>query len=174
MIIRLATLQDINSITQLVAQVVPVMQAAGNLQWDNTYPNAEVFTNDVHNGQLWVADFDGQIAGVIAIVNAQEPEYAQVTGWDITEPAVVAHRLAVSPDFQGKGIAAALLHQCEAVAREQGVDLIRLDTNTVNRPMQNLFLKIGYSLGGEITLHKKPGLLFMAFEKRLSNQSVDL
>jgi len=168
MIIRLATLQDIEPITQLVAQVVPVMQATGNLQWDNTYPNAEVFTSDVHNGQLWVADENGAIAGVIAIVNDQEPEYAQVPGWDINEPAVVAHRLAVSPDYQGKGIAAALLRQCEEVARQQNVSLIRLDTNTVNRPMQNLFLKLGYNLGGEITLNKKPGLRFMAFEMRLT------
>jgi len=167
MIIRLATLQDIEPITQLVAQVLPIMQATGNLQWDNTYPNTEVFTSDVQNGQLWVADLNGEIAGVIAIVNAQEPEYAQVPGWDITEPAVVAHRLAVSPHHQGKGIAAALLRQCEEVARQQQVSLIRLDTNTVNRPMQNLFLKLGYNLGGEITLNKKPGLRFMAFEMRL-------
>lgn len=166
--IRLATLHDIESIMQLVATVVPMMQETGNLQWDNNYPNTEVFTQDVNNGQLWVADFDGQIAGVIAIVNDQEPEYSQVPGWDITEPAVVAHRLAVSPDFQGKGIAAALLRQCEEVAHQQGVSLIRLDTNTVNRPMQNLFLKLGYNLGGEITLHKKPQLRFMAFEMRLS------
>jgi ribosomal protein S18 acetylase RimI-like enzyme len=166
--IRLATLEDIDPIAQLVAQVVPMMQATGNLQWDDTYPNAEVFTSDVHNGQLWVADEGGAIAGVIAIVNTQEPEYAQVPGWDINEPAVVAHRLAVSPNFQGKGIAAALLRQCEEVARQQNVSLIRLDTNTVNRPMQNLFLKLGYNLGGEIILNKKPGLRFMAFEMRLA------
>jgi ribosomal protein S18 acetylase RimI-like enzyme len=170
MTIRLATLQDIEPITQLVARVVPIMQATGNLQWDDNYPNAEIFTADVHNSQLWVADIEGTIAGVIAIVNAQEAEYAQVPGWDINEPAIVAHRLAVSPDFQGKGIAAALLRQCEEVARQQNVPLIRLDTNTVNRPMQNLFLKLGYNLGGEITLHKKPGLKFMAFEMRLNNE----
>lgn len=167
MTIRLATLQDIESVMQLIAEVLPIMQATGNLQWDNTYPNAEVFTQDVKNEQLWVADFDGQVAGVIAIVNEQEPEYAQIQGWDITEPAVVAHRLAVSPHFQGKGIAAALLRQCEEVARQKSVSLIRLDTNTVNRPMQNLFLKLGYNLGGEITLLKKPDLRFMAFEMRL-------
>lgn len=168
MIIRKATLNDIDPIMQLIAQVLPIMQATGNLQWDDTYPNAEVYTSDVQFGQLWVADIDGAVAGVIAIiVNQQEPEYAQVPGWDINEPAIVAHRLAVSPHMQGKGIAAALLHQCEVVAIENNISLIRLDTNTVNRPMQNLFLKLGYNLGGEITLSKRPSLSFMAFEKRL-------
>ena len=36
MIIRLATLNDIPAIMQLVAEVVPVMQASGNFQWDIT------------------------------------------------------------------------------------------------------------------------------------------
>ncbi|WP_342645670.1 GNAT family N-acetyltransferase [Mucilaginibacter sp. CSA2-8R] len=169
--IRLATLADIDAIMQLVKEVVPMMQATGNLQWDDHYPDAEVFTADVQADQLWVADVDGHIAGVIAITLGQEPEYGQVPEWDINETAVVAHRLAVSPSMQGKGIANSLLQQCEVVARQKNIPLIRLDTNTVNRPMQNLFLKIGYHLGGEITLHKKPGLKFMAFEKRLELQS---
>jgi GNAT superfamily N-acetyltransferase len=166
--IRLAELSDLDAIMLLVKQVLPVMQATGNLQWDETYPNAEAFTTDIQAEQLWVADEDDVIAGVIAITQKQEPEYAQVPNWDINEPAVVAHRLAVSPIMQGKGIAAALLHQCEEVAKEKGISLLRLDTNTVNRPMQNLFLKIGYSLGGEIILNKRPTLKFMAFEKRLT------
>ncbi|MDT3405118.1 GNAT family N-acetyltransferase [Mucilaginibacter terrae] len=167
MTIRLATLQDIQLIMQLINEVLPIMQATGNLQWDNTYPNPEVFTADVENSQLWVADIDGAVAGVIAICTGQEPEYGQVPGWDVTEPAIVAHRLAVSPHMQGKGIANALLNQCEVVANEKQIPLIRLDTNIINRPMQNLFLKIGYNLGGEIALVKRPGMRFLAFEKRI-------
>jgi ribosomal protein S18 acetylase RimI-like enzyme len=166
--IREATLSDIEPVMQLVKQVLPAMQASGNLQWDNTYPNAEAFTQDVHNNQLYIAEVDGAVAGVIALTIGQEPEYAQVPTWDITEPALVAHRLAVGPHMQGKGIAAALLQHAEVVAAQNGLSLIRLDTNVVNRPMQNLFLKLGSVLGGEITLNKRPNLRFMAFEKRLS------
>ena len=64
MIIRLATLDDIPGIMQLIAGVVPVMVAAGNYQWDNTYPNAAVFEADIVKKQLWVADGGGDIAGV--------------------------------------------------------------------------------------------------------------
>jgi GNAT superfamily N-acetyltransferase len=168
MIIRQAVTADIPLIMELITKVLPMMQATGNLQWDDTYPNAEAFTADVAHDQLWVADIEGAIAGVIAVViNQQEPEYAQVPGWDITVPCIVAHRLAVDPQMQGKGIAAALLQQCEVVGLNHGINLIRLDTNTVNRPMQNLFLKLGYNLGGEIILNKRPNLRFMAFEKHL-------
>ena len=88
----------------LVRRVVPLMRASGNLQWDDEYPNAGVFERDVKLAQLWVAEIDGAIVGVAAITTDQEPEYAQV-GWDITEPAVVVHRLAVDPAFRGQGVA---------------------------------------------------------------------
>ncbi|UEG54551.1 GNAT family N-acetyltransferase [Mucilaginibacter daejeonensis] len=166
--VRKAIQTDVDAIMALIAEVVPVMQQQGNFQWAADYPNAQIFTTDIQHERLWVAVYDEQVVGVIAICEGQEPEYAQITDWDVTEPAIVAHRLAVSPHMQGKGIAAALLHQCEVVAAERNVGLVRLDTNSVNRPMQNLFLKIGYNLGGEILLPKRPGLTFLAFEKRLN------
>jgi len=96
MLIRLATLNDIPQIIQLITEVVPVMITSGNLQWDNNYPNIAVFTNDIDRGQLWIAEIEGKIAGITAITTDQEPEYAKV-GWDIKEIAIVTHRLAVSP-----------------------------------------------------------------------------
>jgi hypothetical protein len=65
--IRLATREDLVSLTALVSRVVPLMRAQGNLQWDDTYPNPEVFGSDIERGQLWVAEVDGRIAGVVAI-----------------------------------------------------------------------------------------------------------
>lgn len=164
--IRPATLSDIDSILQLVRRVVPLMRASGNLQWDDTYPNAQVFERDVHLNQLWLAEIDNQIAGVAAITTDQEPEYATV-GWDITEPAIVVHRLAVDPAFQGKGIAAALMTQAEKVALDRGITVLRVDTNTQNPATQRLFPKLGYTLAGEIELSFRHGLRFLCYEKRL-------
>src|SRR5476649_1563238 len=103
MTIRPATLQDIEQIMALIAGVVPVMNASGNFQWDSGYPNPQVFEQDVALNQLWVADVDGNIAGVAALTTDQEPEYANV-GWDINEPAIVTHRLAVGVNYRGQGI----------------------------------------------------------------------
>jgi len=127
--VRQAKYDDVIAVMELVCRVVPRMRASGNLQWDDTYPNAEVFKRDVGLAQLWVAEMDGEIAGVAAITTDQEPEYANV-GWDISEPAIVVHRLAVDPSFRGKGIAAALMLQAETVARSRGIAVLRVDTNT--------------------------------------------
>jgi len=150
----------------LVRRVVPGMRAAGNLQWDDVYPNERVFANDVVQGQLWVAEVGGAIAGVAAITTDQPPEYAEV-GCDVNETAVVVHRLAVDPAYRGAGIAKALMEQAEAVARAGGIVVLRVDTNTQNEATQRLFPKLGYRLAGEIGLASRPGLRFLCYEKRL-------
>ncbi|WP_299464653.1 GNAT family N-acetyltransferase [Mucilaginibacter sp.] len=164
--IRLATSKDIPQIMNLIADVVPLMIASGNLQWDDKYPNPEVFENDIKLNQLWVADVDGAIGGVTAITTEQYPEYEQV-GLDINETAIVTHRLAVSPHFRGKGIAAALLMQAEYEAIERGIETLRVDTNTKNEATQKLFPKLGYTFLGEMGLEFRPGLRFYCYEKRL-------
>jgi ribosomal protein S18 acetylase RimI-like enzyme len=166
MTIRLATQEDISGLMELLQQVVPLMRAAGNLQWDASYPNAAVFDRDIALGQLWVAEIDGSLAAVAAVMTDQEPEYAQV-GWDIEESAVVVHRLAVNPQFRGAGLAAALMKKAEEVALQREISVLRVDTNTQNEATQRLFPKLGYGLAGEISLGFRPGLRFLCYEKRL-------
>ena len=164
--IRLATVADIPSIMQVIAEVVPGMIASGNFQWDHTYPNAAVFEEDISLGQLWLAETDGGIAGVSAITTEQYAEYADV-GLDINETAIVTHRLAVSPRYRGRGIAAMLMQQAEQVAADKGIAVLRVDTNTTNKATQSLFPKMGYRFAGEMGLAFRPGLRFYCYEKRL-------
>jgi len=148
MTIRLATLDDVLAI----------------MQWDNTYPNAKVFENDIALNQLWVADVDGEIGGITAITTDQDQEYAEV-GWDITETAIVTHRLAVSVNHRRKGIAEALLKQAEIVAQSRGIKILRIDTNSNNKATRLLFPKLGYEFAGEISLSFRPNLRFYCYEK---------
>lgn len=142
------------------------MREAGNFQWDNHYPNETVFGQDIAKNQLWVADINGQLAGLAALTEDQEPEYAQV-GFDLSQRAIVTHRLAVDPFFRGQGVAAALLAQAERIAIERAISFLRIDTNSENQITQKLFPKLGYRFAGEITLSFRPGLRFMAYEKKL-------
>ncbi len=164
MILRKGRAEDIAAVLEIVRAVVPLMRAAGNLQWDDVYPNAEVLTGDVDRGELWVAEVDGRIAGMAAITTDQSPEYAEV-GWDLAVLAVVPHRLAVDPSVHGRGIAAALMLKAEEVARELGITRLRVDTNTHNLATQRLFPKLGYVYAGEISLDFREGMRFLCYEK---------
>ncbi|WP_139925319.1 GNAT family N-acetyltransferase [Hymenobacter sp. DG01] len=166
-LLRPATLADIPAILALIRRVVPLMQASGNQQWSADYPNAEVFEQDVAKGHLWVAELNGAVAAVAALThNDQDAEYAQAD-WDVAEPALVTHRLAVDPAAQGHGLAVALLEQAELLARQQGLRVLRVDTNSENQATQRLFPKLGYRYAGEITLAFRPGLRFFCYEKLL-------
>ncbi len=170
MLIRQALSSDIPAMLQLLARIVPVMRAGGNFQWDNAYPNRQVFEEDIRSGQLWVAVLDAQIAGFAAITTDQEPEYAQV-GWDLSEPAIVTHRLAVDLEFRGRGVGKALLVRAEEEAARRGIRVLRIDTNTNNAATNSLFPALGYRFSGEIGLGFRPGLRFNCYEKRLTDRT---
>jgi len=164
--VRPATEADLPAILQLVREVVPLMNAGGNLQWDADYPNETVFRSDIARRQLWVAELDGAVAGVAALTTDQDPEYADAD-WEPGREAIVTHRLAVAPGAQGRGVAAALLGQAERLAIERGLYLLRIDTNSENQATQRLFPKLGYRFAGEIGLKYRPGLRFFCYEKQL-------
>jgi len=159
-------LTDVPRIMQMIDEVVPAMRLSGNFQWDHNYPNAEVFEKDIEKQQLWIAEDGGAVAGVAAITTDQEPEYANV-GWDLSEQAIVIHRLAVSIHHRGKGIAEKLMQQAEQVGRERGTTVMRIDTNSTNKATRQLFPKLGYEYAGEIGLAFRPNLRFYCYEKRL-------
>ncbi|MDF7814267.1 GNAT family N-acetyltransferase [Hymenobacter sp. YC55] len=166
MLLRRATATDLPAIIALVRRVVPLMNEAGNYQWSADYPNEAVFQNDITQQQLWVAELAGQLVGIAALTRDQDEEYSQAD-WDVTEPALVTHRLAVDPAAQGQGVAVALLQQAETLAAEQGLKVLRVDTNSENVATQRLFPKLGYRFAGEITLAFRPGLRFFCYEKQL-------
>ncbi len=160
---------DIPAVMAILRRVVPEMLAAGNLQWDDAYPNELVFQQDIARSQLWVAELDGNIAGVAAFTTDPEVEYAQA-GLNPDELAIIIHRLAVDPAARGAGVAIALMNQAEQIARERGIHTLRVDTNTLNEATQRLFPKLGYGFAGEISLQIRPDLRFFCYEKRLSQR----
>jgi ribosomal protein S18 acetylase RimI-like enzyme len=164
--LRLATPTDLPAILEIVRAVVPLMRAVGNLQWGADYPNSAVFTHDIDQDQLWVALQNDRPVGVAALTTTQEPEYAQV-GWDLTEPAIVVHRLAVDPASQGMGVATALMLHAEHLARSRRIGVVRVDTSAENAATQRLFSKLGYTFAGELALAFRPGLRVLAYQKQL-------
>ena len=64
MLLRLGTEQDLPQIVALIHEILPAMHEAGNFQWDAKYPLETDFRKDVVNSPLWVAEIEGEIAGV--------------------------------------------------------------------------------------------------------------
>lgn len=168
--IRLGLESDLQNIGLIVAEVVPLMQAVGNFQWDHNYPLPEDFAKDVINNELWVAEMEIdnklEIVGVAALTEDQPGEYGPYC--DLNDKCIVPHRMAVLPKCQGKGVSHLFMLKAEELAIEKGFYLIRVDTNSVNKAMQGLFAKNNYKYLGDVNLNGKPSdMMFRVYEKSL-------
>ncbi len=168
-LVRAGATEDLDTIEAIIAQVVPVMNAEGNLQWNSTYPLRFHFQKDLDKKELWVACHNNKVLGVI-VCSFETPEEYSALGshWDVGIPSLVPHRMAVDPTAKRLGVAKTLLKFAETLAVSRGLDRIRVDTCTRNSATMSLFPQLGYTSMGEIQLHgKPPELWFMCFEKLL-------
>lgn len=167
--IRRGTSDDIPSILKIIRKVVPIMNSKNNFQWTPAvYPLEDDFRKDVEQNCCYVAvdTITSDIVGVAALTEDQPPEYGDAC--DIADKAIVPHRVAVDPDYQGKGIAKLLFNHADVLAKQREYKYVRVDTNTMNLAMQNLFVKCGFILKGEISLAgKHSGMRFLCYEKAL-------
>lgn len=170
MIIRKATASDVDQVMLFIPAVVKMLNDGGNFQWDANYPLATDFLGDVENNTLYVAVdelCDDKVVGVAALTTDQYPEYADV-GMDTSEKAIVPHRVAVSVEYRGQRIAEKFFVKAEELAKELGIDLVRVDTNVKNLAMRHIIEKMGYQHFGDVGFSFKPAdQRFCCFEKRL-------
>lgn len=84
-------------------------------------------------GAILVALFDGEVAGVCALIRMQDPDY----DFELA-------KMAVSPKFQGKNIGWLLGQAAIAKAKSLGAAAIYLESNTMLQPAIKLYLKLGF------------------------------
>lgn len=162
---RKATIHDIESVWKVLQDAILRRKADGSNQWQDGYPNPEVIANDVARNAGFVLEANNKIAGYMALLINDEPEYANLKGkWLSDGDFVVFHRLAVASGFLGKGVARQLFLQVEQFAREKSLHSIKADTNFDNAAMLHLFEKTGYTYCGKVYFR---GSERLAFEKLL-------
>lgn len=169
LIIRKAASNDINDIIDIINLVVPIMNSNNNFQWNvGIYPLKSDFEKDIDNDILWVAIEDDKVIGVAALDHECPIEYKDA-GCDINTKCIVPHRLAVHPSNQGKGIALALMMKAIDLAKDNNYNFVRVDTNSLNNKMQNMFTKLGFTNRGPIKLIGKPeDQIYLCYELQLS------
>ncbi len=71
------------------------------------------------------------------------------------------NRIAVHPDFRGRGIAAQIVNECEVFLRSVAAEIISCLIEDFNKPSVQLFRKLGYVHGENV----------MYFSKRKSEET---
>jgi len=155
MVIRLATPQDVPQVMAIVARCVSDMRAHGVDQWDDLYPNEEVFREDVRSRSLFLAERDGACVAAVALNDVQPEQYRSVAWRSTDGPALVVHRLCVHPDCQRQGLGVRLMEFAEQFARRRGFRSIRLEVYPTASAAVALYSRLGYALVGQVRFPRR-------------------
>ena len=164
--IRHAKIEDLDKIMKIINETVKEMNENGNFQWDKSYPNREVFINDIKEETLYTVVNDSDEVTGLAVANFESFKEYENLEWKSDKEDYVIHRLAVDNAYRNEGVAAFLMENIEKEIIKKGKSFMRTDTNSKNLKAQKFFEKIGYKFVGEIVV---PGLenSFFCYEKRL-------
>jgi ribosomal protein S18 acetylase RimI-like enzyme len=134
-------------------------------QWNSTYPSLEILESDIKKGQMWELSSEKQVKGIIVLTPEMDEEYKSVKWLTKNEKNLYIHRLAVDPDFQGRGYARKLMDFAEKYAADNKFNSIRLDTFSQNKRNQKFYEKRNYTKLGTVFFPNQSDFPFFCYEK---------
>jgi len=164
MIIRKAEISDLENIMLMYKSCVAGMVENGIDQWDETYPNDEIISEDLNVGTYYVAEMNETIIGGINIDKNQDDTYLSLDWEDKSDSFLVVHRLGVKEECWNKKIGKYLMLFAEKLVLEKGLKSIRLDTYSGNPKAMEFYRRLGYTELGTIDL-KPDKDKYYCFEK---------
>ena len=154
---RKAEISEKEMIWKILKQAIERRKKDGSEQWQDGYPNLDIINNDIEKGVGFVLTNHGNIVGYTAILINDEPEYEKIKGaWLSNSDYVVFHRVAISENHLGKGLAKKLMEHIEDFALKNKIYSIKADTNFDNKAMLKIFENFNYSYCGQVFFRGQP------------------
>jgi ribosomal protein S18 acetylase RimI-like enzyme len=163
--IREATVDDLDAILKITKSCAKKLVSKNIFQWNEYYPNRNVFENDLYNKWLYVTVKENKVIGSVCVSDLIDDEYATVK-WltPNNNNNIYIHRLAVDPDYQGVGYAQKMMSFAEEFAKKNKYKSIRLDTFSKNMKNQKFYKQRGYKKLGEIFFPNQSMYPFYCYE----------
>lgn len=166
---RRAKESDLSKIMEIIEDARRFMRKFDMDQWQNGYPNEDVFRHDIALGECYVAVCDSEIAGVMVVSIVPEVCYEKIVGqgWLTDKQTYMTiHRMAVSEKYRGTKIAKRMIDFAEKICKEQNRTSLRVDTHEKNLAMKSFLQKQGFVYCGIVDYKNTVGdTLRVAYEK---------
>lgn len=166
----LAQTRHLGEMCRITAEAKSQLKRLGLDQWQKGYPSREVWETDIRNQAAWLAVENDRVLGAFAFQTTPDVSYGEIDGKWLTDGAYASmHRVCVSDDSKGKGVAGQMFAYGFAMAGELGFGSVRIDTHPGNLPMQRALKKAGFVPCGTIYLKGgcEDGNARIAFERLL-------
>lgn len=162
--IRCAKVQEIPDILRITRACATHMADRGIFQWNEYYPRLEIIEKDLARQELYVLIEHAAIIGLVVITTLMDEEYKAINWLTANRNNLYIHRLAVDPEYQGKGYARQLMDFAEDLANKAGAVSIRLDTFSQNERNQQFYAQRGYKQLGDIYFPNQSAHPFYCYE----------
>ena len=162
--IKKAVSKDVAEIYALTKSCAKHLIENGIFQWNEQYPSSEVLNKDIELQQLYKLEIDNRIVGIIVLTEIEHVEYKNVEWLTENGNNLYIHRLAVHPNFQGKGYAKQLMDFAENYATENDFNSVRLDTFSQNSRNIKFYKNRNYKQLESIYFPKQSTFPFYCFE----------
>lgn len=160
--LSLACLEQEQIIFDLLSSGRRYQRSLGFVQWEDGYPDIASVRSDILKQRANIFTVDGQVAGYISIGYSDEPAYMDIDGaFRLQGDYAVFHRITLSGDFRGQGLASELIRLAEDKAKSR-VNYVRIDTHKDNEIMRKVVKRSGYVYCGTV---KMRGSERYAFDK---------
>jgi GNAT superfamily N-acetyltransferase len=168
--IRQGTIDDFDAILMLMDEAVAWLAGQGRTgQWGSEpfstlTRSVEFMRGEIEENDLRIAEIDGEPVGAMLLGEAPT-RYVE----PVAERELYLHLLVTSRRFTGQGIGRALVGQAKAVARERGIDLIRVDCyGGDDRKLVAAYERLGFRPTHVVMVKEWPA---QVLAMRLSNMS---
>ena len=119
------------------------------------HPTLEGIKEYIEEGSMYLYKEDNVIVGAMAVTMYQEEDYHAIEWLQqvADDKAAVIHILAVNPDYQSKGIGSEMVCEAIRLAKENGMQAVRLDALASNTPAHKMYERLGFEYRGKQHLY---------------------
>lgn len=102
--------------------------------------NPEAFQKDLDNpkSHYFFVLYDGWKIGILKFIYPESPDLIDLPN------SLHLHRIYISKEYQGKGIAAQLMKRVESISRERGLKYMWLEVMDTQLQAQRFYRKMGF------------------------------
>ncbi len=159
MLLRKADKNEAELSYQCIEDAREYHRSLGFEQWHPEYPTLVTIEADIEAGIGYVFTDEEEILGYCCIIIGEEPAYCNIDGeWKTDRPYSVVHRMAFSKNTRGKGLSGKAITLIKNFCIENGIEAIRVDTQSENKVMQHILVREGFEYCGLITFDGGPKL----------------
>ncbi len=166
--IELANINDLDRVKKIADDCALEMVSRKIFQWDENYPNIEIFKKDIDNENLYVYRNKSIVFGCIMLSLSKDEVYKNVKWLTKDEKNLYVHRLAVDPKYQKKGIGKLLMDFAEEYGRNNGLKSVRLDTFSKNERNNKFYRSREYIQLDDVYFPNQSEFPFHCYEKILN------